>query len=178
MDYVLTVESYSPQGTTTTHQTGSGHRLLTDEPESRGGTDAGPTPLETALSSLTGCLSVITALTARAMQFQHQELVLKAQGHFDPTGRLGATGVRRHFSEVNLEIRVRTDESRNRLDELARQVEDRCPVHNLFRAAGVTMTTKWLKVCADHREDHMSLAPPPSNGRGLGLEERGMLERD
>jgi hypothetical protein len=55
-------------------------------------------------------------------------------------------GVRPYFNWVRLKIRVHTDEPQDRLDRLARNVEYRCPVMNLFRSADVRLDVTWEKV--------------------------------
>ena len=45
-----------------------------------------------------------------------------------------------------MHIRIHTDESQERLDRLAHNVEYRCPVMNLFRSADVELDVKWEKV--------------------------------
>ena len=48
--------------------------------------------------------------------------------------------VRPFFNLVKLTIRVKTSETPERFAKLAKNVEFRCPVMNLFRSAGVEVT--------------------------------------
>ena len=116
-----------------------GHELITDEK----GTDTGPTPLEMALSSLMGCEGVIINRCADAMGFAYSAVHMEAEGEVDQRGSRGVQGVRPYFNWVRLKISVSSAESPERLAKLAKNVEYRCPVMNLFREAGVDVQADW-----------------------------------
>lgn len=118
------------------------HVLISDEK----GTNTGPTPLEMCLSSLLGCEGVIINRCAEAMQFQYTGVDIEADGEVDQRGSRGVQGVRPYFNWVRIRIRIHTDEPQDRLDRLARNVEYRCPVMNLFRSADVTLDVRWERV--------------------------------
>ena len=118
------------------------HILVSDEK----GTNTGPTPLEMCLSSLLGCEGVIINRCAEAMRFDYTGVDIEADGEVDQRGSRGVQGVRPYFNWVRVKIRVHTDEPQNRLDRLARNVEYRCPVMNLFRSADVKLDVTWEKV--------------------------------
>ncbi|PRY77460.1 OsmC family protein [Marivita geojedonensis] len=118
------------------------HVLVSDEKE----TNTGPTPLEMCLSSLLGCEGVIINRCAEAMRFDYSGVDIEADGEVDQRGSRGVQGVRPYFNWVRLKIRVHTNEPQDRLDRLARNVEHRCPVMNLFRSADVVLDVTWEKV--------------------------------
>lgn len=120
------------------------HVLVSDEK----GTNTGPTPLEMCLSSLLGCEGVIINRCAEAMQFRYSAVDIEADGEVDQRGSRGVQGVRPYFNWVRVRIRVHTDEPQDRLDRLARNVEYRCPVMNLFRSADVRLEVSWERVAA------------------------------
>ena len=120
------------------------HVLVSDEK----GTNTGPTPLEMCLSSLLGCEGVIINRCAEAMQFAYTGVDIEADGEVDQRGSRGVQGVRPYFNWVRIKIRVYTDETQDRLDRLARNVEYRCPVMNLFRSADVRLEVTWERVAA------------------------------
>jgi len=119
-----------------------GHTVITDEKES----DTGPTPLEMTLSSLIGCEGVIINRCAEAMGFTYSRVEIEGEGEVDQRGSRGVRGVRPYFNWVTLEIRVTTGETPYRLAKLAKNVEYRCPVMNLFREAGVDVDADWVLV--------------------------------
>lgn len=120
------------------------HVLVSDEK----GTNTGPTPLEMCLSSLLGCEGVIINRCAEAMQFRYSAVDIEADGEVDQRGSRGVQGVRPYFNWVRVRIRVHTDEPQDRLNRLARNVEYRCPVMNLFRSADVRLEVSWERVAA------------------------------
>lgn len=120
------------------------HVLVSDEK----GTNTGPTPLEMCLSSLLGCEGVIINRCAEAMRFAYTAVDIEADGEVDQRGSRGVQGVRPYFNWVRMKIRVHTDEPQDRLDRLARNVEYRCPVMNLFRSADVELDVTWERVAS------------------------------
>ncbi|HKI57751.1 MAG TPA: hypothetical protein VKA00_00870 [Trueperaceae bacterium] len=58
-------------------------------------------------------------------------------------GPRGVKGVRPYFESVDLAIELFTDEPERRVQQLIRNVEARCPVANLSRAAEVALTLDW-----------------------------------
>ncbi len=116
-----------------------GHTLITDEKES----DTGTTPLEMTLSSLMGCEGVIINRCAQAMHFKYSAVEMEGEGEVDQRGSRGVRGVRPYFNWVKLKIRVTSDETPERFAKLTKNVEYRCPVMNLFRAADVKVTADW-----------------------------------
>ena len=118
------------------------HVMVSDEK----GTNTGPTPLEMCLSSLLGCEGVIINRCAEAMRFAYAAVEIEADGEVDQRGSRGVQGVRPYFNWVRMRIRVHTEEPQDRLDRLARNVEYRCPVMNLFRSADVALEVTWEKV--------------------------------
>jgi uncharacterized OsmC-like protein len=130
------------EGSTRTVMMVRNHVLISDEKES----DTGPTPLEMTLSSLLGCEGVIINRCAEAMKFAYGAVDIDADGVVDQRGSRGVSGVRPYFQSVRMRIRVHTDESDERFARLRRNVEHRCPVMNLFRAAEVALDVSWEKV--------------------------------
>ncbi len=126
-------------GTTRTEMTVRSHLLVTDEKDS----DTGPTPLEMALSSLLGCEGVIINRCAIAMNFKYQSVEMESEGEVDQRGSRGVRGVRPYFNWVKLRVRVQSDETEERFQKLAKNVEYRCPVMNLFRSANVEVNVEW-----------------------------------
>lgn len=121
------------------------HPFHTDEPEEMGGTDTAPNPMEYVLGGLCGCTSIMINMIAGEMNFKFSELQVSAAGTIDPRGILGTAEVSPHFQEVKQTIRLKTGETQQRVEELRRQVEKRCPAINLFRDAKIKPQTVWEK---------------------------------
>ena len=70
---------------------------------------------------------------------------LRCESQIDVLGPKGVPGIRPYFETLTLEIIVYTAETQERLEKLAKNVEFRCPVMNLFVAADVTMDVSWTR---------------------------------
>lgn len=121
------------------------HELIVDEAVAKGGTDTGPTPLETLLGSLAACEAVVLRIVATAMGFAYRSLDVSCEGEADLRGARGVAGIRPHFQTVRIVLSLDTDEPDRRVAMLRRNVEARCPVLNLFAAAGVAIEITWQR---------------------------------
>lgn len=106
-----------------------GHELVIDEPEPGGGTDDGPTPIETLIGAQAGCLNVVGHKVAADMGVDVQVREIDVEGAFDPAKVNGRSDdPRAGLQEVRVNIQVDTDEDTDVVREWARRVEERCPV--------------------------------------------------
>ena len=80
------------------------------------------------------------------MGFEYNKLSFLAEYKIDIRGRLGMRGVTQHFKIVRVEIQVETQEAVERLEEVVKETEQRCPVYNLIQNAGVDITCQWIRV--------------------------------
>jgi putative redox protein len=94
------------------------HTLVADEPESSGGTDAGPAPHEFLLAGLSTCTSMTVKLYADKKTWPLRSVKVTVEGHHVE----GAFVMKRTVELVGPEL---TDEQRARLLEIA----EKCPVH-------------------------------------------------
>lgn len=117
--------------------------VFTDEPASLGGTNSAPSPLETVLVALVGCDGVIINGVAKAMGFDYRAVEFDCTGEVDLRGPKGVSGIRPYFERTDLTIVLYTDEPEERVATLVKNVEHRCPVMNLMRAADVQLTVDW-----------------------------------
>jgi len=114
-----------------------------DEPLARGGTNAGPTPTDTALAALIGCTNVIAHKCAsrRALDIGH--LAISATCEFDRRGVTLAEPVDVPFRSIELTVRADGAATQAELDELAAEVAGFCPLATLFRQAGTVIEEHW-----------------------------------
>lgn len=122
--------------------------VVTDEPAHRHGTDTAPTPLETVIAALIGCKSATINAVAHAMRFDVRATEFDGASVIDLRGPRGVRGVRPYFESVRLQIDLYTDEPHRRVALLVRNVEHRCPVANLLRAADVDLEVTWRTLAA------------------------------
>ncbi|MDB9862658.1 OsmC family protein [Litorivicinus sp.] len=139
------VKATNASGTRTKIQVRDFKPIYSDEPDTLGGTNTAPSPLEMTLAALVGCDGVIIHGVATAMNFDYVGVDLRCESQIDVRGPKGVPGIRPYFEELSLEITIFTDESDERLLKLSKNVEFRCPVMNLFSAAGVEMNVSWIR---------------------------------
>ena len=118
--------------------------LVIDHPTSRGGTNEGPTPVETVLGGLVGCDAVITHAVAKILKFEYGTIDYTCEAEIDTRGPAGVKGVRPYFETVTVAKTIQTNEPPERIEKLKNNVEQRCPVSNLIRDAGVDLTIDWI----------------------------------
>jgi uncharacterized OsmC-like protein len=119
--------------------------IVLDEPTAHGGSGSGPSPLQAVLGSLCGCEAVTFFRTAVEMGFAYDSLDFDAAYTIDIRGRQGDRSVRPHFQTVRVRAVVATDEPEERLAEVVRETEARCPVMNLLRDARVDLRIEWVR---------------------------------
>lgn len=137
------VKGTNAAGTRTSIQVRDFEPVHTDEPDTLGGTNTAPSPLETVLVALVGCDGVIINGVAKAMSFDYAGVDFRCESQIDVRGPKGVTGVRPYFEAATLDIVLYTDEPDARVRQLCKNVEHRCPVMNLLQAADVAMTVNW-----------------------------------
>lgn len=138
------VKATNAAGTRTKVQVRDFDPVYTDEPDSLGGTNSAPSPLETVLVALVGCDGVIINGVATAMRFDYAGVDFSCESQIDVRGPKGVAGIRPYFETASLDITLYSDESEERFSKLCKNVEYRCPVMNLLNAADVAMTVNWI----------------------------------
>lgn len=103
-------------------------KILLDEPEELGGTNAGMNPVEAVLCALGACQSIVAAAFAEANDFHFDEFHVELEGDLDPDGFMGLSDVRNGFQEIRFTMHFKTDESQEKAEAFADFIEERCPV--------------------------------------------------
>ena len=83
---------------------------------------------------------------AAKIRFRYDHLEAEAEGELDTAGRLGLADVPVHYRRVRLLVRVRTEESDERLARLADLMARYCPVDSLVRAAVPDYEVRWERL--------------------------------
>lgn len=122
------------------------HEVVVDEAEQMGGNDEGANPLQYLLTALAGCTNVVAHMAAKEMEFNLQELSIETDGELDQRGFMGEADIPSHFETATLDVKVKTSESEERLQELKEKVAARCPVYSTFVAADIKMKDTWTIV--------------------------------
>ncbi len=109
--------------------------FVIDEPESLGGTDEGPNPVEYLLGSLGGCLSIVAHGVADEMELELKDLTIDLEEDLDPAKfqgkdvdtRAGYQSIRASIDAELLSADGEPVDHEQKGEWLAR-TEDRCPV--------------------------------------------------
>ncbi len=105
------------------------HHLTVDEPRGLGGTDEGPSPVELLLASLTTCQAITYRMWAMKLGMALDTVAVEADGDIDLRGLLGVDdAISPGFSALRLRVRLDGPEPPERYKELARAVDEHCPV--------------------------------------------------
>ncbi len=114
-----------------------------DEPEERGGTNAGPTPTDTALAALIGCTNVIGHKCAAKLGVDIGHLEISANCAFDRRGVTLEEEIDVPFRRIELTIRSHGPAEQAALDMVAREVRKYCPLSKLYSQAGTEIVEDW-----------------------------------
>jgi len=116
-----------------------------DEPEARGGTNLGPTPTETAIAALVGCVNVIGSKCAESLGVDIGRLTINAECEFDRRGVTLREEIEVPFTSEALEVIASGAADQEALNRVAAETEKYCPLSKLFRAAGTKVEVTWQR---------------------------------
>ncbi|PYI39013.1 osmotically inducible protein OsmC [Arthrobacter psychrolactophilus] len=123
-------------GSVATRISAGKHQFTVDEPAALAGDDTAASPVEYALGAVISCQVVVYRLYAEQLGIQVDDISIDAEGDLDVRGLFGIdASIRPGFSDIRLTVNITGPESQERYEELARTVEARCPVQDLFSNA-------------------------------------------
>lgn len=107
-----------------------------DEPESLGGTDGAPNPVEYALAALATCREITYRLHAAALGIPLRDVSVKLKGDLDLRGFFDVEKrIRPGFTEIRGSVTFDSDAAVDDLRQLKQVVDAHCPVLDLFQNA-------------------------------------------
>jgi uncharacterized OsmC-like protein len=113
-----------------------------DEPISLLGSNRVPNPVETILAALGSCLSIGFAYNAAARGINLESLDISLEGNLDLRGFLGISDdVRPGYQNIKIACKVKSNASRDKLEELFKHVQRTSPVLDIIRNAEPIMIT-------------------------------------
>lgn len=108
--------------------------LESDEPAALLGSNTAPNPVEMVLAALGSCLVVGFAYSAAARGINLESLEFDVRGDLDLQGFLGLSDkVRPGYQDVQVVCRLKSDASRDKVEELFKYVVDTSPVMDIIR---------------------------------------------
>ncbi len=110
------------------------HNLVVDEPESLGGTDNGPNPVELILAALGSCQEITYRAYAAAMGIPLNGVSVKLEGNIDLRGFFAVDeSVRPGYSGLQGTVTLDSPADRETLEQLRDAVNAHCPVLDIIR---------------------------------------------
>lgn len=109
------------------------HSITVDEPAALGGEDAGASPVDHALVALASCQAITYRFWAEKLGIALDDVEIKVDADIDMRGFFGLDDtVRAGFGDVRVQVTPKGPETAERYEELARAVDEHCPVLDLF----------------------------------------------
>ena len=109
------------------------HVLTVDEPESLGGTDAGPNPVELILAALGTCQEITYRAYATALGIPLDSVSVELEGDIDLRGFFAVDdSVRPGYEAVRGTVKIASSADPEALEMLRRAVNAHCPVLDII----------------------------------------------
>jgi uncharacterized OsmC-like protein len=117
------------------------HSFRVDEPAALGGTDTAANPVEYALAALGSCQVITYQFWAAKLGIPLESVKVDVHGDLDLHGFFGFSGTRPGFTDVRVTVELGGPASAEQYEELKQQVDEHCPVLDLFRNATPASTS-------------------------------------
>jgi uncharacterized OsmC-like protein len=117
-----------------------GFNLIVDEPESLGGTNIAPNPVEYILAGYAGCINVVAHIVAKELKINLKNLEINIDGNLNPA-RLFGTSFSDRAGYQNLKVNLKTTTKLDKGLQIKwlKEIESRCPVNdNLSNKTPIT----------------------------------------
>jgi len=102
-----------------------GHKIVMDLSKAKGGTDLGPTALESAIMSLADCAVTIFADVCKQSNIELTKMVVEAEAEKPDDAPI--------VSGVNMKVKVNAKARKQLLEAAWRRTEANCPVVYIFK---------------------------------------------
>ena len=110
-----------------------GFKTIIDEPESLGGSNLGPSPVELALAALGACQEITYRLYADKLGIPLKKIEVDLSGNLDFKGFLALDdNIRPGYLGINVTVNIESTASDAEIDKLKDIVNAHCPVLDLF----------------------------------------------
>jgi uncharacterized OsmC-like protein len=106
-------------------ENGRGHSVICDLPESQGGTNAGPSPLELALMSLAGCGVIIYADVCKNSKIDPGTIEVAVEAEKSATSPT--------LTGVTMKVNINSKARRGLVEAAWRRTEASCPVLYIYK---------------------------------------------
>ena len=117
--------------------------MVVDEPERLGGTNQGPSPTESLVGALIGCLNVVSGRIADKLGIEIEDFAVEVAADFDRRGVTMEEAITVPFPKMDVAIAARIRGSDDQIAELQDELKQRCPLSTIIRQAGTELTETW-----------------------------------
>ncbi|CAK9048334.1 unnamed protein product [Durusdinium trenchii] len=129
-------------------------QIKADEPESFGGTDSAPNPVEVLLFSLGACQAgqgkkeeITTKAFANAMGVPLKRVSVELQGHIDLRGFFAVDeSIRAGFNKIEGTFTVESPADTETIEKLKAAVDAHCPVKDMLQAVPMEVKLNHIQV--------------------------------
>lgn len=109
------------------------HKITVDEPDSMGGTDKGPNPVELILAALGTCQEITYRAYATALGIPLESVSVEMEGDIDLRGFFAvADDVRPGYSKIRGTVHLTSPASDEEIKKLRDMVNAHCPVLDIL----------------------------------------------
>lgn len=102
--------------------------FIIDEPQSLGGTDTGPNPVEALLGALGACQAIVARVYAKKFDIQLEDFRVELEGDLDLDGFFKRSDVRPGYSDIRYTFHIKTNSPKERVEQFVEFLEQTCPV--------------------------------------------------
>ena len=122
---------------------GSEHTVRVEGPAAFGGTDSAPSPLDYALAALVSCNQVTSKIVALGQGVELGAFDARVEAEWDNSVLVFGAEGNPNFSSLHLSVEIETNLDDEAFNAFVDEVNRRCPITQLFRRAGVAVTSSW-----------------------------------
>ncbi|MEQ9466256.1 MAG: OsmC family protein [Ekhidna sp.] len=137
----FSVSSVSESRAKTRIQT-RGFDLTVDEPESLGGTNQAPNPIEYILAGYAGCINVVAHIIAEELDFYLENLKINIDGFLNPNRLFGKSlDERAGYKQIDVRLETTSEIDPELKKKWLAEISHRCPVNdNLTNATPISFS--------------------------------------
>ena len=137
----FSVSSISESRAKTRIQT-RGFDLTVDEPESLGGTNQAPNPVEYILAGYAGCINVVAHIIAEELDFYLENLKINIEGFLNPNRLFGKSlDDRAGYKQIDVRLETTSEIDPELKKKWLAEISHRCPVNdNLTNATPISFS--------------------------------------
>mmetsp|Transcript_70362 Transcript_70362/g.141728 ORF Transcript_70362/g.141728 Transcript_70362/m.141728 type:complete len:170 (+) Transcript_70362:72-581(+) len=140
-------------GVECTSTTQDGHTISTSLPKMMGGSNSAAQPVYLLLAALVGCKQATAMFVARQMKppVVITSIKFEVKASRDEKGALSLPLAKpleavSRLQQVSGRAMVETQASQEEVDEIGRQVHQRCPIANMMSLSGCDVDVQWVAV--------------------------------